>query len=150
MIAISSPAERSDFSRHRLAMRENAFDPGTFAEIANAVEILVTTERSYLPTHKKGGTVAYSTLCAKAALLTEIYTSARIASQVADITGLSTVPTPDHDESSCSVLFYEKPGDHIGWLHKLPRRGGNVRDHTGHGCRNDVGSTEFSTQCRLG
>ena len=35
---------------------------------------------------------------------------------VATIAGVDTlVPTPLHDQSSCSVLVYEKPGDHIGW-----------------------------------
>src|SRR5262245_46646349 len=24
-------------------------------------------------------------------------------------------PTPDHDQSSCSILIYDQPGDHIGW-----------------------------------
>jgi hypothetical protein len=29
--------------------------------------------------------------------------------------GESVQPTPDHDQSSCSILIYEHPGDHIGW-----------------------------------
>ena len=31
------------------------------------------------------------------------------------IVGEKLVPTPIYDQSSCSLLFYEKPGDHIGW-----------------------------------
>ena len=31
------------------------------------------------------------------------------------IVGLAVVTTPLTDKSSCSVLFYVKPGDHIGW-----------------------------------
>ena len=34
---------------------------------------------------------------------------------VSRIVGAEVQPTPLHDESSCSVLFYEKPGDHINW-----------------------------------
>ena len=34
---------------------------------------------------------------------------------ISDIARLQIEPTPLHDQSSCSVLFYEKPGDHIGW-----------------------------------
>jgi hypothetical protein len=34
---------------------------------------------------------------------------------ISDIVKLRIETTPLHDQSSCSVLFYEKPGDHIGW-----------------------------------
>jgi hypothetical protein len=34
---------------------------------------------------------------------------------VSRIVGERIRPTPINDQSSLSVLFYEKPGDHIGW-----------------------------------
>ena len=76
---------------------------------------LIETERSYLPTHKKGGTVAYSVLREKAPTLVNHYRSAAMRRLVSRIVGAEVQPTPLHDESSCSVLFYEKPGDHINW-----------------------------------
>ncbi len=100
---------------HRLATRDGFFDAATFTHVLEAVERLVSTERSYLPAHKKGGTVAYSSLREKAPMLVDLYTSGTIARTIEAITGEQVEPTPLHDESSCSVLFYEKPGDHIGW-----------------------------------
>jgi hypothetical protein len=29
--------------------------------------------------------------------------------------GVSLQPTADHDQSSCSLLYYDQAGDHIGW-----------------------------------
>ena len=90
-----------------------AADP--FAKVVEEVAALIETERSYLPTHKKGGTVAYSVLREKAPTLVSHYQSAAMNQLVSRIVGVQIKPTPLHDESSCSVLFYEKPGDHINW-----------------------------------
>lgn len=102
------------FSRH-LAMLDNVLPASDFARLVSEVEELVETERSYLPAHKKGGTVAYETLERQAPSLVEFYRSGGLTSLVSDIVGLTVDATPLHDQSSCSVLFYEKPGDHIGW-----------------------------------
>jgi hypothetical protein len=34
---------------------------------------------------------------------------------VSRLVGVWVGPTPIHDQSSLSLLFYNKPGDHIGW-----------------------------------
>lgn len=99
----------------KLAILDTALSPGLFARINAEVAALIETERSYLPTHKKGGTVAYSTLRERAPALVGHYLSKDLRQIVSRIVGLEISPTPLHDESSCSVLFYEKPGDHINW-----------------------------------
>ncbi len=99
----------------RLAALDNALAPDVFSQISAEVSALIETERSYLPAHKKGGTVAYSTLREKAPTLVGHYLSKDMRRIVSRIVGLEVSPTPLHDESSCSVLFYEKPGDHINW-----------------------------------
>jgi hypothetical protein len=99
----------------RLATLDSILPPDDFAGLVNEVEMLVETERSYLPAHKKGGTVAYETLARKAPHLVELYRSPGLQALVSDIVKLRVEPTPLRDQSSCSVLFYEKPGDHIGW-----------------------------------
>jgi 2OG-Fe(II) oxygenase superfamily len=43
------------------------------------------------------------------------YQSPQLHHFISDITGVQVEPTPLHDQSSCSILFYEQPGDHIGW-----------------------------------
>ena len=45
----------------RLAVMADVLSPAQFGLIADEIERLPTTERSYLPTHKKGGAVAYDT-----------------------------------------------------------------------------------------
>jgi hypothetical protein len=99
----------------RLAALDNALAPDVFSQICAEVSALIETERSYLPAHKKGGTVAYSTLRGKAPTLVGQYQSKDMRRIVSRIVGLEVNPTPLHDESSCSVLFYDKPGDHINW-----------------------------------
>lgn len=99
----------------RLAMMDNILPPDDFVRLVGEVEDLVETERSYLPAHKKGGTVAYETLERQAPNLVELYRSSELCSLVSDVVRLKVEATPLHDQSSCSVLFYEKPGDHIGW-----------------------------------
>lgn len=99
----------------RLAMMDNILPPDDFVRLVGEVEDLVETERSYLPAHKKGGTVAYETLERQAPSLVDLYRSSELCSLVSDVVRLKVEATPLHDQSSCSVLFYEKPGDHIGW-----------------------------------
>lgn len=99
----------------RLAEIETALPLDEFERLKAEIETIVRTERSYLPTHKKGGTVAYETLCATAPEVVAVYLSPRLRGLVSELVGRTVVPTPIHDQSSCSVLFYEKPGDHIGW-----------------------------------
>ena len=99
----------------RLAAVDDVLDPRSFEQVRTEIEALVITERSYLPAHKKGGTVAYSTLRAKALSIIALYQGDHLRRIAEELIGARLHPTPLHDESSCSVLFYEKPGDHIGW-----------------------------------
>lgn len=99
----------------KLVTLDQVLPDDLFAQVAEEVNALIETERSYLPAHKKGGAVAYSVLRAKAPTLVNHYRSAAMRRIVSRIVGAEVQPTPLHDESSCSVLFYEKPGDHINW-----------------------------------
>lgn len=99
----------------RLAVLPDAIPAGRLQEIAAEVEALGGTERSFVPTHKKGGTVAYETLCEHAPRTVGLYLSPGFQRMISQIVGVDVVPTPLHDQNSCSVLFYERPGDHIGW-----------------------------------
>ena len=99
----------------KLATLDQVLTADLFTLVAGEVNALIETERSYLPTHKKGGTVAYSVLREKAPTLVNHYRSAAMLRIVSRIVGAEVQPTPLHHESSCSLLFYEKPGDHINW-----------------------------------
>ena len=99
----------------KLAMLDQVLTADLFARVAGEVNALVETGRSYLPTHKKGETVAYSVLREKAPTLVSHYRSANMCRLVSRIVRAKVQPSPLHDERSCSVLFYERPGDHINW-----------------------------------
>lgn len=114
--AIACPSERPlPTFEQRLAVLDKPLSDADFRAIAAEIERLSRTERSFVPTHKKGGTVAYETLCVAAPEVVALYQSAMLRELVSRIVGAGVVPTPLHDQSSCSVLFYERPGDHIGW-----------------------------------
>jgi hypothetical protein len=68
-----------------------------------------------VPAHKQGGTVAYETLIAAAPAIVACYHSAGLRDIVSRLVGTRLRPTPINDQSSLSVLVYNKPGDHIGW-----------------------------------
>lgn len=102
------------FDKH-LVQLDDVLPADQFEALRTEIETLVNTERSYLPAHKKGGTVAYETLIVKAPRVIGLYRSPAIAKLVSSILGEPVRPTPINDQSSCSILFYERPGDHIGW-----------------------------------
>ncbi len=72
-------------------------------------------ERSFVPTHKQGGTIAYENLHEAAPEVVAFYQSEYLRRLCSAVIGAPVVPTPLHDQSSCSLLVYERPRDHIGW-----------------------------------
>lgn len=89
--------------------------PAQFDLIRREAETLAGVERNYVPTHKKGGTIAYETVIASAPAIVGLYHSHAMQGFVSRTIGVNVIPTPLHDQSSLSVLVYERPGDHIGW-----------------------------------
>jgi hypothetical protein len=87
----------------------------TFAALKAEAERLATPERSFVPTHKKGGTVAYETLIASAPAIVTLYHGKAFQDFISRLVGEAVQPTPINDQSSLSLLVYDKPGDHIGW-----------------------------------
>lgn len=108
-----APAPR-DFLQCLCAL-PNVLPQPAFEALAAEIEQFVATERNYVPAHKKGGTIAYETLRESAPRVAGFYQSPQLHRFISDIVGANVGPTPPHDQSSCSVLFYERPGDHIGW-----------------------------------
>lgn len=105
-----------DFSR-RLAVVPDLLPQGFIEALRNEAEALspASSERSFVPTHKKGGTIAYATIIEEAPLLAAFYHSHVLMSYVSRLVGTPVQPTPLHDQNSLSLLFYDRPGDHIGW-----------------------------------
>lgn len=87
--------------------------------IDEARENLSRVERSFIPTHKKGGTVAYERLQRFAPACVSFYHSPDVQSFLSRVIGTSILPTPDQDQSSLSLLCYTEAGDHIQWHYDL-------------------------------
>jgi 2OG-Fe(II) oxygenase superfamily len=99
----------------RLAVLPDFLPGAAFAALASEAERLAAPERSFVPTHKQGGTVAYETLIAAAPAIVAAYHSVGLQEAISRLVGTAVQPTPINDQSSLSVLVYNKPGDHIGW-----------------------------------
>jgi hypothetical protein len=99
----------------RLVTLPDVLPAQTFAAIKAEAERLVAPERSFVPAHKKGGTVAYENLITSSPAIVALYHSQGFRDLISGLTGVAVQPTPINDQSSLSVLFYDKPGDHIGW-----------------------------------
>jgi hypothetical protein len=103
----------------RFAVLPNFLPAASFTVLAGAAERLTAAEqgaeRSYVPTHKRGGTLAYETLIAKAPVIVGCYHALPVQDIISRLVGAPVRPTPIYDQSSLSLLIYNKPGDHIGW-----------------------------------
>jgi hypothetical protein len=86
-----------------------------FANVRRDIEALAMIERSYVPAHKKGGTIAYAHLIESSPAVVRLYHSETLRSFVSRTVGCAVWPTPLQDQSSLSILNYDRPGDHIGW-----------------------------------
>jgi hypothetical protein len=86
-----------------------------FEALEGEITAMMGVERSYVPAHKRGGTIAYETIIKRASMITSLYHSEALQALISRIVGDKVRPTPLHDQSSLSILVYDRPGDHIGW-----------------------------------
>ena len=103
-----------DFS-HKIAFVADFLPQEQLAALRAEVERFAAVERSYVPTHKKGGTIAYATVIERAPAVTRLYHSEELRRYISRVVGVEVHPTPLHDQSSLSILIYDRPGDHIDW-----------------------------------
>jgi len=108
------PATVPFFSR-RLVSFGNLLPAPILEHLRGVVAEVRQHERSYIPGHKQGGTISYEHLHHLAPELVGFYQSQVLRDLVSDIVGLPVVATPLYDQSSCSLLVYDRPRDHIGW-----------------------------------
>ena len=102
------------FAEH-LAVMPNFLPAAAFQQLHDEIRQLGQTERSYLPIHKQGGTVAYETLHHHAPKVIAFFNHADLHNLLSRLIGETVYPTPIEDQSACSLLYYTQPGDHINW-----------------------------------
>lgn len=100
---------------HRLAVIPDFLPADVLGVLRAEAEALARPERSFVPIHKQGGTVAYETMISAAPHIVSLYHARALQDLVSRLVGATVQPTPLHDQCSLAVLFYDKPGDHIGW-----------------------------------
>jgi hypothetical protein len=115
-LRLPDPVSRAlpDFGQ-RIAILADPLPAGVFDCLREAALRHNRTERSYLPSHKKGGTIAYEDLHQTAPEIVAFYQSDDLRRLCSALIGEPVTPTPINDQSSCSLLFYDRPRDHIGW-----------------------------------
>lgn len=113
-IRLQPPSPLPAFSAH-LDVLPAALPATLFADLRDQALALADSERSYLPGHKQGGTIAYDNLHRLAPGCVVLYLAPDLHRLGAALTGLALQPTPLYDQSSCSLLIYDRPRDHIGW-----------------------------------
>jgi hypothetical protein len=114
-----------DFERtHRTYWQQNEcvflerFLPAEVVEhhlLPEVEQLRAGIHRSYIPKHKKGGSVSYYTLVEKAPVFLELYRSPAFIDFISRLVGHPVVPCPDNDPHACALYFYTEPGDHIGF-----------------------------------
>ncbi|MBA3936779.1 MAG: 2OG-Fe(II) oxygenase [Planctomycetes bacterium] len=112
-------APATGFGETPLVTLHQVLDEARLADLREAAERIVAVERSWIPGHKQGGTVAYAALHELAPECIAVYRAPALLALCARLAGAPVVRTPLHDQSSCSLLVYERPGDHIGWHRDL-------------------------------
>ena len=108
------PEALPDFQR-RIAVVAEPLPESAFATLRETALRFRQIERSYFPVHKQGGTIAYEDLHRTAPEMVAFYQSDYLRRLCTTVIGEPVLPTPINDQSSCSLLFYDRPRDHIGW-----------------------------------
>ncbi len=71
--------------------------------------------RSYIPRHKKGGSVSHFQIAAGGPALLALYRSPALRRFLGGLVGADLQLCPDDDPHACALYFYTEAGDHIGY-----------------------------------
>ena len=85
------------------------------AMVAEAERVRPTINRTYIPRHKKGGSVSYHTLVEQAPTILALYRAPAFIAFLETLAGRRLQPCPPGDPHACALYFYTEPGDHIGF-----------------------------------
>lgn len=99
----------------RLCFIPDFFSAEYFALLQAEIRSLSEPDRTHIPAHKMGATIGYEALRKWAPEAVNLYLNPQYQGVIQAIVGVRVEPTPICDNSSLSVLLYERSGDHIGW-----------------------------------
>jgi hypothetical protein len=98
--------------------------------------------RSYIPRHKKGGSVSFYTLAEKAPVFLELYRSPAFVDFISRLVDAPVMACPEDDPHACALYYYTEPGDHIGFHY-------DTSYYKGARYTVLMGLVQRSTQCQL-
>ncbi len=85
------------------------------ALLADVERVRPRIHRSYIPRHKKGGSVSAHVLGAEAPAIVRLYRSPAFLDFLRRLTGAPLGLCPPADPHAFALYFYTEPGDHIGF-----------------------------------
>ena len=83
--------------------------------VADVERVRPAVHRTYIPKHKKGGSVSAHALAADAPAILTLYRAPALRDLLRAITGAPLDCCPPRDPHACALYFYTEPGDHIGF-----------------------------------
>lgn len=107
---------RRSFAREPIIRVADFLEEQSLARLRDeALAVAHRKKRSYIPTHKKGGTVSYEDLHRFCPACLAFYHGPVVQAWVTALVEQSVGPAGDHDQSANSLLYYDEAGDHIHW-----------------------------------
>ena len=82
--------------------------------VADAVRLEPGLHRSYIPRHKKSGSVSHFAIADGGPALYGLYRSEALRAFLSRLTGAALQTCPNDDPHACALYFYTEPGDHMG------------------------------------
>ncbi len=83
--------------------------------VAEVERVRPAINRTYIPRHKKGGSVSFHTLVEQAPTILALYRAPAFIAFLEALTGARLQPCPPSDPHACALYYYTEPGDHIGF-----------------------------------
>ncbi len=112
------------------------------ALIGEARALEADLHRSYIPGHKKGGSVSYFAIRDHAPAILALYRSSALRGILSRITEADLLLCPEDDPHACALYYYSRPGDHIGFHYDRSY-------YRGRRYSVFIGLVERSAHCRL-
>jgi hypothetical protein len=101
--------------RNGISITPDFAESKTFAMLREAFGSRSLAKRVHIPWHKRGATIPYSAIRRYYPQFACFYQTESLTKRISKAVQVPVLPTPFHDQSSCSILIYDRPGDRIGW-----------------------------------
>ncbi len=115
--ALDLPATTERFREQNHFIALDRFVPDAVVEglLRELAAVRGSVHRSYIPRHKKGGSVSHYTLRERAPATMALYHGGALRGLIEELAGVELQPCPPDDPHAAALYVYTEAGDHIGW-----------------------------------